>query len=121
MYFVFTKETGSCRTALCNRYIVVIEDLFTIYIEAVALPSIEASIIAQVFLDVIFQRGPPRCFVTDKGSNFTSKLTKEVCNVINISKVFISSYHPQCDGFIERTNGIITQIIAMYVSSNKKD
>ena len=46
---------------------------------------------------------------------------KEVCNIINISKVFTSSYHPQCEGFIERTNGKITQIIVMFVSSNKKD
>ena len=40
---------------LANRYIVVIGDLFTKYIEPIALSSIETNIIAQVCLDnVIF-------------------------------------------------------------------
>ena len=38
-------------TTLGYRYIVVIGHLFAKYIEFVALPSIEASIIARVFLD----------------------------------------------------------------------
>ena len=109
-------------TALDNRCIVVIGNLFTKYIEAVVVPSIEASINAQGFLDnIIFRQRPQRRFLTHRGSNFTSKLVKEVCNIISISKVVTSSYHPQCDWFIERTNEIATQIIAMHVSSNLKD
>ena len=43
------------------------------------------------------------------------------CNELSINKVFASSYHPQCDGFVERINGVIMQIIAMYVPSDHKD
>ena len=45
----------------------------------------------------------------------------QLCSDLNINKVFTSSYHPQCDGFVERINGVIVQIIAMYVGSNHKD
>ena len=45
----------------------------------------------------------------------------QLCNDLNINKVFTSSYHPQCDGFVERINGVIMQIIAMYVASDHKD
>ena len=46
-----------------NRYIIVIEDLITKFLEAVALPSIEANIITQVFWDnAIFCYGHPRRF-----------------------------------------------------------
>ena len=45
----------------------------------------------------------------------------QLCNDLNINKIFISSYHPQCDGFAERINGVIIQIIAMYVASDQKD
>ena len=40
-------------TNLRNRYILIIGDVFTKYIETTALPSIETTIITQVFLDKI--------------------------------------------------------------------
>ena len=45
----------------------------------------------------------------------------QLCSDLNINKVFTSSYHPQCDGFVERINGVIMQIIAMYVASDHQD
>ena len=93
-------------------------DLFTKCIETVALSSIEITIITQVFLDkIVFRHGPPHRFLTDCEANFTSKLMAQLCNDLHINKVFTSSYHPQCDGFVERINGVIVQIIAMYVAS----
>ena len=109
-------------TNLGNRYILIIGDLFAKYIETAALPSIETTIITQVFLDkIVFRHGPPHRFLTNRGTNFTSKLMAQLCYDLNINKVFTSSYHPQCDGFVERINGVIVQIIAMYVGSNHKD
>ena len=107
---------------LGNRYILIIGDLFTMYIETAALPSIETFIITEVFLDkIIFRHGPPHRFLTDCGTNFTSKLMTQLCNDLNINKVSTSSYHPQCDSFVEPINGVIIQIIAMYVASDHKD
>ena len=45
----------------------------------------------------------------------------QLCNDLNINKFFTSSYYLQCDGFVERINGVIIQIIAMYVASDHKD
>ena len=56
-------------------------------------------------------------FLTDRRTDFRSKLTAQLCNDLNINKVFTSSYHPQCDGFAERINGVIMQITAMYVAA----
>ena len=109
-------------TNLGNRYILIISDLFTKYIETAALPSIETTIITQVFLDkIVFRHCPPHRSLTDRGTNFTSKLMTQLCNDLNINKVFTSSYHPQWDGFVERIYGVIMQIIAMYVASDHKD
>ena len=105
-----------------NKYIVVIGDLFTKYVEVFPVATTEASVIAQLFMDhVVFRHGPPRKFLTDRGTNFTSNLVKEMCNLLRIKKVSTSSYHPQTNGFIERVNGILTQTLAMYVSSNQRD
>ena len=109
-------------TNLGNRYILIVGDLFTKYIETAALSSIETAIITQVFLDkIVFRHGPPHSFLTDRGTNFTSKLMTELCNDLNIHKIFTSSYHPQCDSFVELINGVIMQIIVMYVAADHKD
>ena len=60
---------------LGNSYIVIAGDLFTEYIEATALSSIETRLISRVFLDkVVFRHGPPYRFLTYRMKNFTSKL-----------------------------------------------
>lgn len=44
----------------------------------------------------------------------TSIMMKEVCNIINLSEVFTTSYNLLCAELIERISGIITQTIAIY-------
>ena len=45
----------------------------------------------------------------------------QICNDLNIHKDFTWSYHSQCDGFVERINEVIMQIIAMYVAADHKN
>lgn len=109
-------------TNLGNCYILIAGDLFMKYIETAALLSVETTSIAQVFLDkIVFRHGPPHWFLTDRRTNFTSKLIAQLCWELNISKAFTSSYHPQCDVFVERIKRVLIQIIAMYVASDHKD
>ena len=103
-------------TNLRNRYILINGDLFTKYIETAALPSIET-----VIMTLVFRHGPPHRFLSDRGTNFKSKLMTQLCNDLNINKVFTSSYHSHCNGVVEGINGVIMQIIAMYVASDHKD
>ena len=99
---------GQIVTNLGNRYILFVGHLFTKYIKTAALPSIETAIITQVFLDkVVFRHSPPHRFLTDRGTNFTSKLKTQLCNDLNIHMVFTSGYHPKWDGFVECINDVI--------------
>ena len=94
---------ADCVDPLQVRYILIVGELFTKYIETAALSSIETAIITQVFLDkIVFRHGLPHRFLTDWGTNFTPQLMTQLCNDLHIHKIFISSYHPQCDGFAER-------------------
>ena len=105
-----------------NRYIVVFSDYLTRYPEAFAVPSIDAPTIADLLVNQIMPRhGAPRTLLSDRGSNFLSQLVKEVCFLMNTKKVFTTSYHPQCDGLVERFNGTLAQSLSMYVSSSQKD
>ena len=99
-----------------NKYSSVIGDLYTNFIEALV-STIQTKIVPQLFKEtIIFHHGTPQKFITDSGTNFTANLMKEECRMLNIHKVYTSSYYPQSGGFVERVNGIILQSIAMYVS-----
>ena len=105
-----------------NRYIVVFSDYLTKWPEAFPVPSIEAPVIARLFVDEIFSRhGAPRTFLTDRGSNFLSSLVTEVCRLLNTKKVNTTAYHPQTDGLVERFNNTLVEAISAYVSTNHDD
>ena len=105
-----------------NRYVVVFTDYCTRWVEAFAVPNIEAKTIARLLVDDIMGRhGAPRKLLSDRGSNYLSSLIREVCFLMNTEKVFTTSYHPQCDGLVERFNGTMAQCISHYVDSNQKN
>ena len=65
-----------------EKYIFVIGDMLTKYVEAVGLPTKGTSVLAQAYLDmIVIRHGPPRIFINDRGINFTSKLMKEVLHI----------------------------------------
>ena len=105
-----------------NRYIVVFSDYLTRWCEAFPVPSVEANVIARLLVDEIIARnGAPRVLLSDRGTNFLSKLVAEVCKIFQIQNVNTSSYHPQTDGLVERFNSTLCQSLSMYVAKNQKD
>jgi hypothetical protein len=53
--------------------------------------------------------------ISDRDVKFTSSFWKELFVGINTNLNFITSYHPQMDGQIERTNQITEDMLRMYV------
>ena len=105
-----------------NRYIVVFSDYYTRWPEAFALPSTEASLIANLLVDKILARhGAPKTLLSDRGSNFLASIVTEVCKLLNTRQLRTTSYHPQTDGLVERFNGTLAEALSMYVSSNQRD
>ena len=105
-----------------NKYIVVFQDRLTAWPEAFASSNKDAVIIAQLLLDnIILRYGAPHTFLTDRGTNFLSKLINELCKMVNTKKINTSPYHPECDGMVERFNGTLVKTLSMYVSDHQKD
>ena len=46
--------------------------------------------------------GIPEALLSDRGANFLSHLMQDVCKLLGIKKLNTTSYHPQCNGMIER-------------------
>ena len=109
-------------TASGNRYIVVFTDYFTKWPEAFAVPSIEATRIAQLLLDhIIARHSAPRVLLCDRGQNFLSKVVSAVCDLYQIRKVNTSAYHPQTDGLVECFNSSLMKSLSQFTASNQKD
>jgi len=105
-----------------NKFICVWSDYLTHWPECCAVPSIEAPVIACIFVDEIFTRhGAPRTFLSDRGSNFISALVKEVCCLLNTRKLNSTAYHPQTDGLVERFNNTLAASISMFVNPEQTD
>jgi len=62
-----------------NRYLLVIVDCFTKWVEAFLLKNARASMIAEVFVNrVVSRHGIPLELHTDQGKNFESRLFLEL-------------------------------------------
>ena len=103
-----------------NRYILTIVDFATKYPEAVALPRIETERVAEALLDVFSRVGFPTEILSDKGSQFTSDLMKEVCRLISLKQLFTTPYNPKCNGLCERMNGVLKSMLKKCARRNPK-
>uniref|UniRef100_A0A8C5LU21 Gypsy retrotransposon integrase-like protein 1 n=1 Tax=Leptobrachium leishanense TaxID=445787 RepID=A0A8C5LU21_9ANUR len=75
------------KTAAGNHHILVIVDYATLYPEAIPLRNTSASTIANELIKLFSRVGIPKEILTDQGTNFTSKLMKEVCALLNIKSL----------------------------------
>ena len=102
-----------------NRYVIVMADYFTKWVEAVATPDQEAKTVAEVFVQQFLAKfGAPRVIHTDQGRNFESRLFTEMCKLLGIKKTHTTVYHPQSDGMVERFNRTIGTMIVAYAAGH---
>lgn len=70
-----------------NRYILVITDYLTRWCEAFPVKSIDANVVARILVDEIISRySCPTQLLSDRGTNFLSKVVAEVCTIFQIHK-----------------------------------
>lgn len=105
-----------------NKYIVVVMDYFTKWVEAYALPNQEAATIADVMVKEFVSRfGVPLELHSDQGRNFESELFQNLCELLGIRKTRTTPLHPQSDGMVERMNKTMIKHLSKVVSGHQRD
>lgn len=100
-----------------NRHVVVIQDLFTKWPFVFPVPDQRAPRIARLLAEeVIPWFGVPEALLSDRGANLLSHLVLDLCKMLGITKLNTTSYHPQCDGAVERFNRTLKQILRKHVA-----
>jgi transposase InsO family protein len=105
-----------------NRYILVVSDHFTKWVEVFAVPNQTATTCAEKILnEVIARYGCPYNLHSDQGRNYVSRIFVDICKLLDIRKTRSSPYNPRCNGQTERFNKTLVRMIKAYLKGQEKD
>ena len=97
-----------------KKFLLVVVDYFTRWIEPFALRNTTATDIANVLInEVICRYGTPSYILSDNGPQFVSQLFNETCSSLGIDRKFTANYHPQTN-MTGRVNRTLKAQIAIY-------
>lgn len=104
-----------------HEYILVMQDLFTKWVECTALRKATGKLIHEVFDESIANRwGVPKVILSDNGTEFNNKIIEEVAETYNIVHSNTPPYHPQANP-VERVNRVLKTMIIAYVEHDHRE
>ena len=99
-----------------KKYILIVADYFSKWVEAFPMPNQEACTVAKLLVkEVVCRFGVPLLIHSDQGRNFESAVFTEMCQLLGIQKTRTTAHHPQSDGMVERFNRTIKDQLAKFV------
>ena len=105
-----------------NKYLLIVADYFTKWVEAYPLENQRAEVVAEVLVKEFISRfGVPMQLHSDQGRNFESAVFSGVCNLLGINKIRTTALHPESDGMVERFNRTLGNQLAIFVERHQKD
>lgn len=108
------------KTPSGNRYILNIIDHATKYVESYPLPSANSEYTVKAFTDLFSRHGTPTKLLTDRGSTFVGEVFETFLSDLGVHHLCSSPYHPQTNGAVERTNGVIKNMLKLVMSENRE-
>lgn len=88
-----------------NKFVLVISDLFTRHVTALATPNNTAETTAMVLYREIFCKfGVCSTLLTDQGTHFNNHLMSALTHLFGYHHIFSTAYHPQTNAVTERFN-----------------
>ena len=105
-----------------NKYILVVSDHFTKWVEIFAVPDFTAKTCAEKILNEVIARfGCPCDLHSDQGRNYESEIFKELCQLLEIRKTRTSPGNPRGNGQTERFNKTLVRMIKAYLKGQQRE
>lgn len=104
------------------KYVLLIVDSFSKWTEALPVKTLKGEEIAKLFYrEFICRWGAPYSLLSDRGTNFLSRIVEETCKLFNINKYKTTSWHPQTNATAERRMSTLAQTLRMFCDKNQKN
>ena len=96
-----------------HRFIFVVIDYFTKWVEATSYASVTKAVVAWfIKKEIICRYGLPKRIISDNGLNLNNDMVTEVCNRFKIKHHNSVPYRPKMNGAVEAANKNVKKIIA---------
>ena len=111
--YVSMEVTVGIKEKPVVKNVLVVEDHFTCYTQAYVTNNHTARTTVRVLYNEFFSVfGFPRQLMSDQAAEFTGLVISELCDLLGITKIRMSPYHPQTNGTIERVHQTLRRMIA---------
>lgn len=106
------------RTSKGNRWILILEDTCSHWVELFALEKATSVECAEILISEVFLRyGVPRRMISDNGVQFVAEVMQQVCYVMDIKQSLTPLYHPEANP-VERKNRDLKPQLAILVGKD---
>ena len=109
------------RTRRGHQYILVLCDYATRYPEHMALRKVDTGSVADQLIQLFARVGIPREIFSDQGTTFMSQVLRELYNLLNISRIRTSPYHPQANGLVECFSKTLKSLLRKLINKEGHD
>ena len=110
------------KTPRNNRYILVVTDHFSKWVEVLPIQDQTAATCAHVMLNEVISRfGCPLSIHSDQGRNYESNIFKELCQMLEIRKTRTSPKNPKGNAVAERFNKTLVRMIKAYLRGEQEN
>ena len=105
-----------------NRFILVVGDYWTKWMEAYPIPNHTASTVASVLVYRFMSRfGIPQQIHSDQGREFEGALFRKMCNLLQIDKTRTTPWRPCSNGLVENFNRTLGAMLRQMTSKHQQD
>ena len=112
---------GPFPSSFGNLYILLAIDYVSKWVEAIACPINDASIVVGfIQRNILSIFGAPRTIISDEGSHFANKVFSRLMSIYGIRHVMILAYHPLSNGQAKIYNREIKNILEKIMNSSIK-
>nr|GEW47321.1 reverse transcriptase domain-containing protein [Tanacetum cinerariifolium] len=101
-----------------NKYILVVVDYLSKWVEAKALPTNDARVVVKILKSIFSQFGTPKAIIRDKGTHFCNDQFSRVMSKYGVTHRLSIAYHPQTSAHVKVTNRGLKQILERTVGEN---
>ena len=117
---VHVDLVGPLPTSNGMTYMLTAIDRFSRWPEVFPIPNIQAETVADAFTYGWISRfGVPKVLITDRGSQFTSKIWHDIARILGIKLQHTTAYHPQSNGLVERLHRQLKAALKAHSASNQ--